>query len=208
MNSPQVQTDRFANRSPRGSSNRFSNSSVVRHIKSGGLYVIVMGPDLVKIESNAEAAYAYRGLDGDGSPSGPVWVRGQVEMEDGRFEQLHDPAHSPFGFVPPSVDDLLTSPKARYEAEFVAPKSAGLKPTRWDCSEYLVGHFTLAEFWEILENPDGSAMSDGLRHDPKAPAWIREWGMAGQEEGIVKVSRLDVAFAPTPTPTPTPAHGL
>lgn len=57
---------------------QFAKESVVRHLKSGGLYKII---DLGRIEATLEVVYIYQSLQ-----TQDVWVRPQSEMEDGRFE--------------------------------------------------------------------------------------------------------------------------
>ncbi len=150
---------------------KFDRASVLRHIKSGGLYVIVLGPNMVKIEDTAQPAYAYRVLQNDGTPSGALWVRSQVEMEDGRFELVskHNPEKSG-----PSLDALLAPSMSRYEAEVVTPGNVN-SPAHWDCTQYLTTHYSLAEFWEIMNDPTGSILADDLRKDPQAPAWVKEF---------------------------------
>lgn len=152
----------------------FARASVVRHIKSDTLYVIVLCPNLVKLEATAQPAYGYRALQADGSPSGTLWVRSQVEMEDGRFELVSEHDLADGNNPGPSLDGLLAPSKSRYEAEVVAPENAG-SPARWDCTQYLTAQYSLAEFWEIVNDPMGSLLADGLRNDPKAPAWVREF---------------------------------
>jgi hypothetical protein len=149
---------------------KFDRASVVRHIKSAGLYVIVLGPHLVKIEATAQPAYAYRALQNDGTPTGALWVRSQAEMEDGRFELVSE--HNPEK-PGPSLDSLLAPSMSRYEAEVVTPDHMG-SPARWDCTQHLTTHYSLSEFWEIVSDPAGSLLADGLRKDPQAPAWVKE----------------------------------
>ena len=60
----------------------FKPGDVVRHLKSGGFYVI---DKLAKLEWNLEECYVYSLL---GDPSGVTWVRYKEEMEDGRFELI------------------------------------------------------------------------------------------------------------------------
>ncbi len=58
---------------------KFDSESRVRHVKTGGEYWIEEVPERCRLESTGEPAYAYRGEDGI------LWVRSQVQMEDGRF---------------------------------------------------------------------------------------------------------------------------
>jgi hypothetical protein len=64
----------------------FPISTHVRHVKTGGVYEILITPDKGKLEATGEPAYSY-------SDGGTVWHRRQVEMEDGRFEAHHLPSH-------------------------------------------------------------------------------------------------------------------
>jgi hypothetical protein len=149
----------------------FGVLSVVRHIKSGGLYVIALLPDLVKVESTAEPAYGYRALSSNGAVSGPLWVRSQTEMEDGRFELVSENNPDALG---PGLDAILKPSVSRYEAEVVLPEGVSpAGPTRWDCTQYLTSAYSLSEFWEIVGDKNGSMLSDGLRRDPVAPSWLK-----------------------------------
>jgi hypothetical protein len=56
----------------------FVQGDRVRHVKSGGVYLILQIPDKLRIESTGEPAYLYAAQD-------LQWVRSQREMEDGRF---------------------------------------------------------------------------------------------------------------------------
>lgn len=66
---------------------KFGIGSRVRHMKTGGEYVIEEGPERCRLESTGEPAYAYRGDDGI------LWVRAQSIMEDGRFVALRGEGH-------------------------------------------------------------------------------------------------------------------
>lgn len=62
----------------------FPNGTRLIHHKTGGEYEIKLGPDdCVRKEDTGELAYVYKAPD---SPT--LWVRGQGEMEDGRFGVL------------------------------------------------------------------------------------------------------------------------
>lgn len=71
---------------------KFKRKQLVEHVKTGGVYRIVHTPATCRLEANNEPAYAYRlvhfrddaiiALD---VLDAPIWVRGQSEMEDGRF---------------------------------------------------------------------------------------------------------------------------
>lgn len=70
----------------------FRRKQLVRHIKTGGLYRIVHTPATCRLEASNEPAYAYKAVEVATSRGtivdirdAPLWVRGQAEMEDGRF---------------------------------------------------------------------------------------------------------------------------
>lgn len=63
---------------------KFEVGTVVKHVKSGGLYLILGTPDQYRIESTNEPAYVYRSTHGD-AYNNPIWIRSKKEMEDGRF---------------------------------------------------------------------------------------------------------------------------
>jgi hypothetical protein len=71
------------NRRRDASTFRFAQDSQVRHRKTGGVYAILITPDVGRLESSNTPAYSYQDVQG-----GPVWHRCQVEMEDGRFEEV------------------------------------------------------------------------------------------------------------------------
>jgi hypothetical protein len=59
---------------------KFHVGDQVTHIKTGHGYRIEVEPSQCFIESTGEPAYAYRSADG------LLWIRGQIQMEDGRFK--------------------------------------------------------------------------------------------------------------------------
>lgn len=61
---------------------KFKKSDVVRHIKSGGVYVVTNQPDFNRLAADNLPAYGYRSV----MNNGVRWWRCQSEMEDGRFE--------------------------------------------------------------------------------------------------------------------------
>lgn len=75
-------------------------NDVIQHQKSGNVYGVLSGPsDGVRLESTGEPAYVYSPVKKDARGSYvwdwpaiqrglPKYVRGQSEMEDGRFAQL------------------------------------------------------------------------------------------------------------------------
>lgn len=71
---------------PAPSGSLFLRGWVVRHLKTGGEYVIVSDArDKLRIEATDEPAYAYTSTD---PGEHPTWVRSASEMEDGRFVQV------------------------------------------------------------------------------------------------------------------------
>lgn len=67
---------------------KFPQYSQVRHLKTGGVYLIVHGPDVCKLEIDQTPVYAYVKME----TLEPIWIRPQQEMEDGRFELVALPA--------------------------------------------------------------------------------------------------------------------
>lgn len=74
---------------------KFRRKQLVRHLKTGGLYRIVYTPDTCRLEASNEPAYVYKAVEIATSRGtiadirdAPLWVRGQAEMEDGRFEVM------------------------------------------------------------------------------------------------------------------------
>lgn len=80
---------------------------IVRHKKTGGLYVVVKRG--ARIEATNTPAVIYMGLEiGHGDVPGSWWVRPEVEFNDGRFESV--------------TDDTRESAKARAaEPRFTVP---------------------------------------------------------------------------------------
>lgn len=66
---------------------KFRKNQLVTHVKSKGVYLICGLPDEYAIEATGERAYAYQQAPRADNPHGSQvkWVRGQTEMEDGRF---------------------------------------------------------------------------------------------------------------------------
>jgi len=68
------------------SGSMFLRGRLVRHKKTGGVYVIVSDlGDKLRIEATNKPAYAYMSVE---SGKHPTWVRPASEMEDGRFEHV------------------------------------------------------------------------------------------------------------------------
>lgn len=63
---------------------KFGMETRLVHKKTRGLYVVVGLPTHVRLENTDKPAYAYLGEDG------MIWVRDQVEMEDGRFQEFEE----------------------------------------------------------------------------------------------------------------------
>ena len=67
----------------------FLKKDEVRHIKSEGIYVIQATPDDgIRVESTGEPGYVYSSITQEEGKRPVLWVRGQTEMEDGRFEWI------------------------------------------------------------------------------------------------------------------------
>lgn len=81
---------------------KFRRKQLVVHLKTGGAYRIVHTPETCRLEASNEPAYAYQAVWIVSSRGGqinltdkPLWVRGQTEMEDGRFSAHTPPADGP-----------------------------------------------------------------------------------------------------------------
>lgn len=59
---------------------KFPVGTIVKHVKKGSYYVILIGPDVGRLEKTWEPAYSYKDFK-----TGLVAHRCQEEMEDGRF---------------------------------------------------------------------------------------------------------------------------
>jgi len=66
---------------PPASDPLFAIGQTVRHMKTGGSYLIKELPTRLRIEKTGEPAYEYQDV-----VTLQKWVRPQTEMEDGRFE--------------------------------------------------------------------------------------------------------------------------
>lgn len=63
---------------------KFKLGQNVMHVKSGAVYRVTQEPDTFhRLESTEEKYYRYKLVEGVLNVS---WIRGQSEMEDGRFE--------------------------------------------------------------------------------------------------------------------------
>ena len=78
---------------------KFRRKQLVIHVKTGGVYRIVHTPEVCRLEASNGPAYAYQAVWIVSSRGGtidlidkPLWVRDQVEMEDGRFAAYAGPA--------------------------------------------------------------------------------------------------------------------
>jgi len=69
--------------------NKFKNGDLVRHLKSGIIYIINDSPrEFEKLEYCNESFYSYFKNDKNDNES-LLWFRCKSEMEDGRFEKNH-----------------------------------------------------------------------------------------------------------------------
>lgn len=67
---------------------KFEVGQIVKHVKTGVIYHIIGTPkDNYRLEHNNQPAYLYQSIEGD-IYANPIWVRSQLEMEDGRFVLL------------------------------------------------------------------------------------------------------------------------
>lgn len=81
---------------------KFLEGQEVRHIKTGGIYLVTATPHEVVIEATREPAYAYI------MPDGRTCIRSQAEMEeDGRFECAEPGAAKAWLAVPGNYDAWL-----------------------------------------------------------------------------------------------------
>lgn len=156
----------------------FEVGQCVRHIKSGGVYVILAGPDKIKLESDTQPAYAYQAVGDDGEPNGPIWVRAQGLMEDGRFE-LAPEVFVDMRAAPGQLLQLCAGPRVddavNLFAEVISVDGADLpEPCRWNCTAYVMARYTDAERSELLFDQN-TALADTLRNDPRAPSWLKQW---------------------------------
>ena len=91
----------------------------------------------------------------------------------------HCPDHPPTGPELPATRGpyLATfTPEAWVKDQAIEVDAEG--ETSWDCSPYLTGRFgqMLPEVEEALSGRgEWRDESDVLKHDPSAPAWVREW---------------------------------
>ena len=47
--------------------------------------------------------------------------------------------------------------------------------TSWDCTDYLTSQYSDAQRAELLQESVGSELTDSVRNDPAAPAWVGAW---------------------------------
>lgn len=62
---------------------KFKSGDIVKHLKTGNLYIVEIDSESCRLEATNEPAYAYRRADGSDFR---VWIRSAEKMEDGRFE--------------------------------------------------------------------------------------------------------------------------
>jgi hypothetical protein len=85
---------------------KFRLGEEVKHVKTGGIYIIVGLPNEFVIEATREAAYAYL------MPDGRTCIRSQTEMEDGRFESAGQGAAVEWLKIGTNLTDWLAKSKA------------------------------------------------------------------------------------------------
>lgn len=61
----------------------FPRGSFIKHVKTQGLYTVMIDPSYARIEATLDPAYGYVGSNHN---TATLWIRSQHEMEDGRFE--------------------------------------------------------------------------------------------------------------------------
>ena len=159
----------------------FELGQCLKHLRSGGLYVVLALPDQVKFESDAKPAYAYQSVGDKGIPKGPIWIRAQELMEDGRFvaaPDVHVDLRGYQGHLLPVLAQGVHGAHdgVRFVAKIVSVEGAENlpEPRQWDCTAYLTTSYTESELSELVIDPD-SALADTLRNDPAAPAWLKQW---------------------------------
>lgn len=59
---------------------KFKQGQIIKHLKSGGDYIVIGLPEDCRLEATNTPSYAYKSLS-----DGMIWFRSQDEMEDGRF---------------------------------------------------------------------------------------------------------------------------
>jgi hypothetical protein len=80
---------------------KFAVGDEIRHIKSGGMYIVMGTPNEYVIEATREPAYAYL------MPDGRICIRSQAEVEDGRFEEAETGAALAWLNTPGNYDAWL-----------------------------------------------------------------------------------------------------
>ena len=64
----------------------FNNGETVKHVKSGGVYVVIDTPDdLHRLEHSNERYFSYCPLSDKYAMHKRIWIRCESEMTDGRF---------------------------------------------------------------------------------------------------------------------------
>ena len=62
---------------------KFTVNQKVRHLRTGTLYIIIATPEQVRYEPLRQRCYAY--IPSLVATGYRIWVRPEIEMEDGRF---------------------------------------------------------------------------------------------------------------------------
>ncbi len=95
---------------------KFVVGSEIRHVKSGGMYIVLGTPNEYVIETTREPAYAYL------MPDGRICVRSQAETEDGRFEDAEVGAALVWYNTPGNYDAWLAKAGPAQEASTSTPE--------------------------------------------------------------------------------------
>lgn len=115
----------------------FVKYQTVTHVKTNGVYHIVLTPDDCRIEATGEPAYAYRAYvtnaAGDVVEGKEIWIRGQTEMEDGQFVLCEQSGRSVIpDLIGPRTREAIRDLGMRVYPPFLPPSQyGGLQPAEW-----------------------------------------------------------------------------